>query len=78
MKRLIFIFSLLLLSSLAFAAAPQKGVLPKIFAGWQLQNSQVHDDPSQADSVNADLLKEDGFKSVETAEYTKPDRKMSV
>ncbi len=78
MKRLISILCLLLLSPFAFAAGSKKGVLPKIFAGWQLQNSQVHDDPSQADSVNADLLKEDGFKSVETAEYTKPDRKMSV
>jgi len=78
MKRLFSLLFLLLLSSLAFAASPTNGVLPRIFAGWQLQNSQVHNDPSQADSVNADLLKEDGFKSVETAEYTKPDRKMSV
>ena len=78
MKRLFTIACLFLLSSLAFAAAPNGAVLPKIFAGWQLKTSEVHDTPAQADPVNSDLLKEDGFKSVETAEYTKPDRKMSV
>jgi len=78
MRRFLPIILLFVLSSLSFAAAPNKGVLPKVFAGWQLQKSEVHNTPAEADALNADLLKEDGFKSVELGEYTKPDRKMSV
>ncbi|HVZ16033.1 MAG TPA: DUF6599 family protein, partial [Terriglobales bacterium] len=78
MRRLFVIGCLFLLSALAFAATPDGAVLPKIFAGWQLQKSEVHANPAQADPVNADLLKEDGFQSVQTAAYTKPDRKLSV
>ena len=78
MKRL----SLLVLLISTFAvAAPQDAptpVLPKVFAGWQQASDAVSSDPAKADPAYADLLKENGFQSVETAEYTKPGRKMTV
>jgi len=69
---------LLTFSSLSFAVPPKDSTLPKIFAGWQQQSVSVSSDPSKADALNADLLKEDAFSKVETAEYTKPDRSLSI
>jgi hypothetical protein len=78
MNRLFIVVCLFVFSSQLFAAPPDAAVLPKIFAGWQQQKSEVHNTPTQVDPVNADLLKEDGFKSVQIADYAKPDRKMTV
>ena len=78
MKRLLVV--VLLISSFA-EAAPQGGpasVLPKVFAGWQQTSNTVSADPAKADPAYADLLKEDGFQAFETAEYTKPGRKMTI
>lgn len=78
MKRvLVFLF---LISTTVFAATPKDAdaVLPKVFAGWQASNTTTSSDAAKADPVYADLLKEDGFQTVETAEYTKPGRKMTV
>ncbi|HEX4484649.1 MAG TPA: DUF6599 family protein [Terriglobales bacterium] len=82
MKRLLVLLSLLFAVA-AYAAPPKASVakaavLPKVFAGWQLASSNVSTDPAKADPAYADLLKEDKFNLVETAEYTKPGRKMSV
>jgi len=82
MKRLV-LFLFTLATAAAFAqshstALVRVNVLPKVFAGWQLASDNVSTDPTQADPVYTDLLKEDGFNLAETAEYTKPDRKMTV
>lgn len=77
MKRLLVSWSLLF--AVAAYAAPSKDVLlPKVFAGWQLASTSASTDPAKADPAYADLLREDKFNLVETAEYTKPGRKMSV
>lgn len=60
------------------APAAKEAVLPKVFAGWQVASSSTSTEPAKADPAYADLLREDGFKLVETAEYTKPGRKMSI
>src|SRR4051794_26825188 len=75
--RRIFICLFLITSMLAWAE-PKAGLLPKVFAGWQAQNIQSSKDPAAADSAHPDLLKEYGFKEFESADYTKPDRKMTV
>jgi len=81
MKRVLaFLF---LISSIAFASGQTTrlvsvNVLPKVFAGWQLTSNSVSTDPAKADPVYADLLKEDGFNTVETADYAKPGRHMTV
>ncbi|HUN87189.1 MAG TPA: DUF6599 family protein [Terriglobales bacterium] len=78
MKRLlVFVF---LISTFA-VAAPQSSpppMLPKVFAGWQQTSDNVSADPAKADPTYTDLLKEDGFQAIETAEYSKPGRKMTV
>jgi hypothetical protein len=71
----------LLLCWLAVAAhaAPQAGLLPREFAGWQKSaTSGRGPDPAQADPANAALLKEYGFKDFEQATYTRPGRKMTL
>lgn len=80
MKRLLVL--VLLISTFAVAApksadAPAP-VLPKVFAGWQQTSDTVSADPGKADPAYANLLKEDGFQAFESAEYTKPGRKMTV
>jgi hypothetical protein len=67
------------LSSMVFAASPnnspaQPPILPKQFAGWQLQGTpQASKDPAAADPTNAALLKEYGFTDVESATYKSDD-----
>jgi hypothetical protein len=55
-------------------------LLPKEFGGWNLQAApHKSDDPAVADPANAALLKEFGFKDLETAVYTSDDgRKLTV
>ncbi len=63
----------------ANAAYQPKTVLPRIFAGWQLNGSeQVSTQPSAADQVYGDVLKEYGFEDFHSATYVRPDRKISV
>jgi hypothetical protein len=84
MKRLLICLSLLLATVVCASAQlptkppSSKALLPKVFAGWQLGSSITSSDAAKADPAYADLLKEDGFNQVETAEYTKPGRKMSI
>lgn len=56
----------------------QAAVLPQAFAGWEKSASQSSTDPTAADPAYPALLKEYGFRSVEQATYTKPDRKITV
>jgi hypothetical protein len=71
-----FIVSLL---SVAFAAAldsetPAPPILPKQFAGWQIQGAPAASkDAAAADPANAALLKEYGFRDVEAATYNSDD-----
>lgn len=64
----------------AWAAAPQpQPFLPNQFAGWQIQGPpSMSDDASAADSAYGAVLKEYGFNQLESATYTRPDRKLSV
>jgi hypothetical protein len=81
MKRVL-VFLFLLTTAAAYAqhktALVPTNVLPKVFAGWQLGSDSISTDPAKADPVYTDLLKEDGFQMVETANYAKPDRHMSI
>ena len=53
--------------------------LPNQFAGWQIQGApNLSDDPAVADSAYAAVLKEYGFNELESAIYSRPDRKLSV
>jgi hypothetical protein len=67
------------LTSAAFAAnptveSPAPPILPKQFAGWQLEGaSQPSKDAAVADPANAALLKEYGFTDVESASYKSDD-----
>lgn len=67
------------LARVAFAASPnnspaQPPILPKQFAGWQLQGaSQASKDPAAADPTNAALVKEYGFTDFESATYKSDD-----
>jgi hypothetical protein len=70
----------LLLGSVSFAAgvaAPNSStppILPKQFAGWQMQGSaESSKDAAVADPTNAALLKEYGFTDVESAIYQSDD-----
>jgi hypothetical protein len=80
MKRLaIFVLALVgvFSASMAFAEKAQP-ILPKDFGGWQQSNAKASSDPAVADATNAAILKEYGFKDFESADYTKPGRKMTV
>ncbi len=77
MKRIV-LSCLFLISTLGWAAEPKPGLLPKVFAGWQLQNSQIVTEAAKADPSYAELLKEYGFAEMQTAQYSKPGRTMTV
>jgi hypothetical protein len=65
------------LASTGFAAggeSPPPPILPKQFAGWQIQDAPAASkDAAAADPANAALLKEYGFTDVETATYNRDD-----
>jgi hypothetical protein len=67
------------LASAAFVASPAADtpappILPKQFAGWQIQGAaQASKDAAAADPTNAALLKEYGFTDVEAATYKSDD-----
>ena len=79
MKRAVSVL-ILLLAALPVAAQTEKGpaILPSLFAGWQRTSLQVSRDPAVADPTAPDLLKEYGFTDLETAVYTRPERKITV
>jgi hypothetical protein len=67
------------LAGIVFAAAPDAKapappILPKQFAGWQIEGpAQASKDTALADPTNASLLKEYGFTDLETATYKSDD-----
>ena len=76
-----FLSSILVILALVVPGIAQQSnsdFLPKIFAGWDRTAVQTSADPNQADPVNAALLKEFGFTDLNSATYTKGDRKINV
>lgn len=82
--RLLFVVFFFLLPAGAFAgepaapavvsSKPNSPVLPAEFAGWQVKGTVARSgDPAVADAVNAAVLKEYGFRSLEKAAYTRDD-----
>jgi hypothetical protein len=58
----------------AASAPPAPPILPKQFAGWQIQGApQASKDAAAADPTNAALLKEYGFTDFESATYKSDD-----
>jgi len=56
------------------ADSPAPAILPKQFAGWQIQGAvQASKDAAAADPTNAALLKEYGFTDLESASYKSDD-----
>jgi hypothetical protein len=56
------------------AVSPAPPILPKQFAGWQIQGAaQASKDAAAADPTNAALLKEYGFTDFEAAAYKSED-----
>jgi hypothetical protein len=75
----IFIFASAVFLSAAFASGQSSNsaappILPKQFAGWEIQGAaQASKDPAAADPTNAALLKEYGFTDFESATYKSDD-----
>jgi hypothetical protein len=80
MKRIPILVFFCALAVAAFAAAPQpQSFLPHQFAGWRMDGApRASDDAAAADSAYAAVLKEYGFRQLESATYTRPDRRLSV
>src|SRR5580700_1665068 len=78
-SRFVMLFAVVCLGGAAFAAgpgpvAPVPPILPKQFAGWQIQGAALASkDSGAADPTNAALLKEYGFTDFETATYKSDD-----
>jgi len=72
-----FVLVFVLASSLLAEEPP---IIPKIFAGWQQEASTLRTsgNPGDADASNAAVLKEFGFRDVQSAIYSKGDRKLSI
>ena len=80
MNRLLVLVLFCWIAIAAHAAAPQpQPFLPNQFAGWQITGApRTSDDAAVADPAYAAVLKEYGFSEVESASYTRPDRKLTV
>jgi hypothetical protein len=78
MNRFLALLFVLFLAPLCFAAK-NAAILPANFNGWEKSPSAVSSsDPAKADPTDAAVLKEYGFSDVESATYTRDDRKMEV
>jgi hypothetical protein len=64
----------------AEAAQKDQRILPPSFNGWQKaeRTAKISSDPAAASSTDAAVLKEYGFSDVESATYSRDDRKMQV
>jgi hypothetical protein len=84
MKRFLIIFAIVVTAVLALAqtkAPAQKqssAILPDVFAGYRKSVDKTSADPAVADPVNAKALAEYGMEQLESANYTRDDRHMSV
>jgi hypothetical protein len=78
-SRFVVLVAVVCLGGLVFAAAPPAEspappILPKQFAGWQIQGTpQASQDAAAADPTHAALLKEFGFTDFEAATYKSDD-----
>src|SRR5580692_11178135 len=77
-KSAVIVAMFIVFESVVFAApgavSPAPPILPKQFAGWQIQDAaQTSKDASAADPTNAALLKEYGFTDFEAATYKSDD-----
>ena len=77
-KSVVIVAMIILFESVVFAApgavSPAPPILPKQFAGWQMQGvAQPSKDAAAADPTNAALLKEYGFTDFEAAAYKSDD-----
>ncbi|HXM65181.1 MAG TPA: DUF6599 family protein, partial [Candidatus Acidoferrum sp.] len=79
-SRLLVLFVFILsLAGLSYAVEPVAGssappILPKQFAGWQIQGAaQASKDVNAADPTNTALLREYGFSDFESATYKSDD-----
>ena len=78
-KFVIILTALVCLAAVAFAVTPSAEspappILPKAFAGWQIQGAaQASKDAGAADPTNGALLKEYGFTDFESATYKSDD-----
>src|SRR6202046_4660758 len=77
-KSVLIVAMIILFESVVFAApgavSPAPPILPKQFAGWQMQGvAQPSKDAAAADPTNAALLKEYGFTDFEAATYKSDD-----
>ncbi len=75
---LVGLFAVLIAAAVSAAApdasSPAPPILPKAFAGWQIQGAlQASKDAAVADPTNTPLLKEYGFTDVESATYKSDD-----
>ena len=71
--------ALLLLAASVAWAAPQPGLLPAEFSGWQkAAGTQTGSDPAAADPAYASLLKEFGLADFEVATYTQEGRSIQI
>jgi hypothetical protein len=71
----------LLLATVASAQSKSPaGPLPQTFNGWHIDAGSVKasKDPAAADPTDAPVLKEYGFTDVESASYSRNDRKMQI
>ncbi len=72
--RLAVVFCLTMVAFAANPVTPIPPILPKQFAGWQIEGaSQASKDAGAADPTNAALLKEYGFADFEAATYKSDD-----
>jgi len=80
MRRFFFLVLICSLAASAYTATPQpQPFLPSQFAGWQIQDTpRLSDDVAAADPAYAAVLKEYGFNELESATYTRPDRRLTV
>ena len=73
------LLSVLIAATTAFGASPVS-ILPENFSGWSMKASgKLTADPLIADPANAPILKEYGFRDMESATYVREDgRKLAI
>ncbi len=78
----LYLLSVALLLATVASAQPKAPAspLPQTFNGWHIdaQSLKFSKDPAAADPTDAPVLKEYGFSDVESATYSRNDRKMQI
>lgn len=79
LSRILFVLVIILAAGVTFAS-DSAGFLPPGFSGWQRKGSgKTSTEAAIADAANAPVLKEYGFKEMETATYIRDDgRKLAI